>query len=306
MNLKFVIILIAVTIGLISIIYFQLTSNSDGSNFQERQRALELLSDITPINISQQGKGNIITTSGNPIFDVFYYSGDLLYNEKEIPSTIVKQHHFLLKPENTELYREIGVGFEQHNSVIVVPIFTLIAYNEPGFYTYYREECNTTCITDLPIRYDLRYTFESSVNAIKILRLLGYPYITDIEIAKNPDILNLFDKVILLHSEYVTRVEFEAITQHPKVVYLYPNALYAEVEYNHEEDTITLIRGHGYPSSEIKNGFEWKFDNTHPFEYDIACDDWEFFEIKNGIMLNCYPDNMIFQNEKLLKAIKEY
>jgi len=295
-----------VTIGLISIIYFQSTSNSNGSNFQERQRALELLSDITPINISQQGKGDIILITDNSIFDVFYYSGDLLYNEKELPSTIVKQHHFLLKPENNELYREIGVEFEQHNSVFVVPIFTMTAYGEPGFYNYFGEECGTECLKDIPIRYESRPTFESSANTIKVLRLLGYPYVTDIEIDKNPSILELFDKVILLHNEYVTHNEFKAITEHPKVIYLHPNALYAQIEVDYEKEAITLIRGHNYPSAEITNGFEWKFDNTHPFEYDTDCEDWDFIQIDNGIMLNCYPEKIIFQDEKLLKAIKEY
>ena len=305
MNLKLAFSGILVVVAIVSAYFLISMENENESNFSDRTKVLELLSNITPVNISQQGAGEIILGKTNSIFEVWGYSGDLVGIDED-GTEVYKEVHFLLKPENDKIYSEIGIINEPHNSVIVVPIFTLIAYNEPGFYTYYREECNTTCITDLPIRYDLRYTFESSVNAIKILRLLGYPYITDIEIAKNPDILNLFDKVILLHSEYVTSEEFESITQHPKVVYLYPNALYAEVEYNHEEDTITLIRGHGYPSSEIKNGFEWKFDNTHPFEYDTVCDDWEFFEIKNGIMLNCYPDNMIFQDEKLLKVIKEY
>jgi len=295
-----------VTIGLISIIYFQSTSNGNGSNFQERQKALELLSDITPINISQQGIGNIIHITDNSIFEIFYYSGDLLYNEKELPSTIVKQHHFLLKPENTELYREIGVGAEQHNSVIVVPIFTMTAYGEPGFYNYFGGECGTECLKDIPIRYESRPSFESSASTIKVLRLLGYPYITDIEIDKNPSILELFDKVILLHSEYVTQNEFEAITEHPKVIYLHPNALYAQIEVDYEKEAITLIRGHNYPSAEITNGFEWKFDNTHPFEYDTDCEDWDFIQIDNGIMLNCYPENIIFKDERLLKAIKEY
>jgi len=305
MNLKLAFSGILVVVAIVSAYFLISMANENESNSSDRTKTLELLSNITPVNTSQQGTGEIVLGKINSLFEVWGYSVDLVDIDED-GTQVYKEIHFSLKTENNKIYSEIGIIDEPHNSVIVVPIFTLIAYNEPGFYSYYREECNTTCITDLPIRYDLRYTFESSVNAIKILRLLGYPYITDIEIAKNPDILNLFDKVILLHSEYVTRVEFEAITQHPKVVYLYPNALYAEVEYNHEEDKITLIRGHGYPSSEIKNGFEWKFDNTHPFEYDIACDDWEFFEIKNGIMLNCYPDNMIFQNEKLLKAIKEY
>ncbi len=306
MNLKFWIILVAVTIGIFSVSYFQLTSNNDGSNFQERQRALKLMSNIIPINISQQGIGNILPSTGNSIFEVFVYSGEQEYTDKGLPTTTFKQQHFLLKPENTELYREIGVGFEQHNSVFVVPIFTMTAYGEPGFYNFFSEECGTECLNDIPILYESRPTFESSANTIKVLRLLGYPYITDIEIDKNPSILELFDKVILLHNEYVTYNEFEAITKHPKVIYLHPNALYAQIEVDYEKESISLIRGHNYPSAEIKNGFEWKFDNTHPFEFDTDCEDWDFIEIDNGIMLNCYPEKIIFQDERLLKAIKEY
>ena len=290
----------------ISIFILLFTTRNTESNFNERTRALEMLSDISPINISQQGTGDILLASGDSIFETFVYSGDRRYTDEGLPSTEFKQRHFLLKPENTDLYHEIGVGFEQHNSVFIVPIFTMTAYGESGFYNYFRGECGTECLHDIPIRHELRPTFESSTNTIKVLRLLGYPYITDIEIDKNPRILDLFDKVILLHSEYVTKSEFEAITKHPKVIYLHPNALHAEVEYDKEKDTITLIRGHGYPNTEIQNGFDWKFDNTHPYEYDTDCENWEFYKIDNGIMLNCYPENIIFQDKRLLKTIKEY
>ena len=57
----------------------------------------------------------------------------------------------------------------------------------------------------------------------------------------------------MLHNEYVTRTMFDAITSHPNVVYLSPNALYAEIEVDYDNDTITLIRGHNYPQPEIKN-----------------------------------------------------
>ncbi len=306
LNLKFIIIGIVIAVIAISIFVLLFTTRNTESNFNERTKALEMLSDITPINISQQGTGDILLASGDSIFETFVYSGDREYTNEGLPSTSFKQRHFLLKPENTDLYHEIGVAFEQHNSVFVVPIFTMTAYGEPGFYNYYREECGTECLNDIPIRYELRPTYESSANTIKVLRLLGYPYITDIEIDKNPSILDLFDKVILLHSEYVTKAEFEAITKHPKVIYFHPNALHAEVEYDKEKDTITLIRGHGYPNPEIQNGFNWKFDNTHPYEYDTDCENWEFYKIDNGIMLNCYPENIIFQDKRLLNTIKEY
>ena len=77
--------------------------------------------------------------------------------------------------------------------------------------------------------------YTSSGLAHQALTLLGYPSITDIEIDKNPDILQQFDKVIMLHNEYVTRTMFDAITSHPNVIYLYPNALYAEIEVNYAD-----------------------------------------------------------------------
>jgi len=289
-----------VIIAVVFLLYFD--KNNDGT---EKDEIIELLSNITPINISQQGTGEILYTTGNSIFETFVYSDDAL-NTNEEGITNYKQGHFLLKAENTELYKKIGISDEQHNSVIVVPIFTMTAYGEPGFYNYYRDECDSSCIIDVPIRYESRPTFESSGNTIKVLRLLGYPYITDIEIDKNPEILSLFDKVILLHSEYVTKTQYDAITNHPKVMYLYPNALYAEINVNYDEDGISLVRGHEYPSSKIKNGFEWEFDNTHPYEFNTKCENWEFYEIRNGVMLNCYPENIIFQDVELLKAIKEY
>jgi hypothetical protein len=84
-----------------------------------------------------------------------------------------------------------------------------------------------------------------------------------------------------------------------------PNALFAEVTTDYEAGTITLVRGHGYPSPEIRNGFDWEFDNTD-YEYDNKCANWEFYEIDNGIMLNCYPEYIIIKDAKLLQKIKDY
>ena len=113
----------------------------------------------------------------------------------------------------------------------------------------------------------------------------------------------------MLHNEYVTRTMFDAITSHPNVIYLYPNALYAEIEVDYTDQTITLIRGHNYPEHEIKNGFDWEFDNTHPYEYDNNCSNMEFYKTENGWMTTCYPENVFLQNSELLfgllKTIKD-
>ena len=210
-----------------------------------------------------------------------------------------------LKPENNHLYAQVRDSIIIQNTVVVYPIFTAAAYEEPGFYTYYRGEWDERCLTkEVKGRDEYRLFYNTSGIGIQVLNLLGYKFITDLEIHKNPEVLDEFDKVIILHNEYVTRSEFDAITNHPNVVYLYPNALYAEVEFNENDNTIKLIRGHDYPESQILNGFDWEFDNTHPYEFDNECEDWEFYEIDNGVMLNCYPELTILGDFELLTELK--
>ena len=182
-----------------------------------------------------------------------------------------------LNPNKMDMYNEVALWNEPQNAAtaplpkspdaVVFPYFTYAAYQPQGFYDYYKGECDD-CTTTKFAQPTSEYT--SSGLAHQTLTLLGYHSITDVEIDKNPSILQQFDKVIMLHNEYVTRAMFDAITSHPNVIYLYPNALYAEIEVNYIDETITLIRGHNYPEQEISNGFDWPFDNTHPYEYDSA------------------------------------
>jgi len=202
-----------------------------------------------------------------------------------------------------EQYNELKYD-ESQKTVIVFPTFTGIAYQENGFYDYYKGNCDESCIT-LEIPEETLFT-HIGFNAFFLLTYLDYPSITDIELDQNPQILQDYDKVILLHNEYVTKNEFNAIINHPKVVYLFPNALYAEIMYDKKNNSFTLIRGHNYPEHEIVNGFDWMYDNTHPYEFDQICSDWNFYEIPNGIMLNCYPQNTILNNLDMVKKIKEY
>jgi len=211
-----------------------------------------------------------------------------------------------LNPNKFDMYNEVAVWNDPQKTAVVYPYFTYVAYNEPGFYTYYEGICDD-CTTTKFAQPTVLYT--SSGIGHQALTLLGYPTITDADIDRNPSILQQFDKVIILHNEYVTRTMFDAITSHPNVIYLYPNALYAEIEVDYVDETITLIRGHNYPEPEISNGFDWEFDNTHPYEYDSLCLDMEIYQIENGLMTTCYPENLFLQNTEqlfnLLKFIKE-
>ena len=210
-----------------------------------------------------------------------------------------------LNPNKMDIYNEVAVWDDPQNAVVVYPYFTYAAYAPQGFYEYYKGNCDD-CTTIKFVAPIPLYT--SSGMSHQALTLLGYSSITDIELDRNPGILQQFDKVIMLHNEYVTRAMFDAVTSHPNVLYLYPNALYAEIEVNYIDETITLIRGHNYPEPEITNGFDWEFDNTHPYEFDSECAGMDIYKIKNGWMTNCYPENLFLKNTeqlyKLLKVIK--
>ena len=207
-----------------------------------------------------------------------------------------------LNPNKMDTYNEAAVWNDPQKTVVVYPFFTSVAYNDPGFYQYYSGECDD-CTTTKFAQPTVLYT--SSGIGHQALTLLGYPTITDVEIDKHPSILQQFDKVIMLHSEYVTRTMFDAITSHSNVLYLYPNTLYAEIEVNYMDETITLIRGHGYPEHEITNGFDWEFENTHPYEFDSDCFNMELYKIENGWMTTCYPENLFLQdNERLFNLLK--
>lgn len=209
-----------------------------------------------------------------------------------------------LKPESMDLYKQIGFSTKSQNVVFIYPVFTQAAYGSNGFYDYYNKRCDSKCLT-VNIPSSFNGTYSSSIVAAIALNLLNYSFVTDVDVDKNPEILQKYNTIIILHNEYVTKNEFNAITQHPHVVYLYPNALYAEVKPNYENSTITLVRGHGYPQPEIKNGFNWKNDNTQ-FEYDLKCENWNFTDVGNGKMLNCYPDYALMYDKLLLGQLKDF
>ena len=238
-------------------------------------------------------------------FEVYGLNGDCLIDPNDGISKW-KSNLLALNPNKMDMYNEVAVWNDPQNAVVVYPYFTFAAYQPQGFYNYYRGECDD-CTTTKFAQPTSQYT--SSGQAHQALTLLGYHSITDVEIDKNPSILQQFDKVIMLHNEYVTRTMFDAITSHPNVIYLYPNALYAEIEVNYTDKTITLIRGHNYPEFEITNGFDWPFDNTHPYEYDTVCADMEFYKIGGAWMTTCYPEILFLTNTDLLlnvlKTIKD-
>ena len=250
----------------------------------------------------------LIQTNVKSLFKVMAYENDFEIIDGE---KIWRNVFYELDESNNTIYDSLK---NNKKSAVIFPIFTAAAYSEPGFYTFYRGECDgefhgmlfqdEDCLT-IKINEEYSPSFTSSGDGLQVLNLLNYDIITDITIHQNPEILSSYEKIILLHNEYVTSVEFDAITSHPNVIYLYPNALYAEVDFDEELWEISLVRGHNYPEITIRNGFDWRFDNSLD-EYDVACNNMKFSKIDNGWMLNCYPENILHKSKQLLKQIRDF
>lgn len=274
---------------------------SDSKFFDEIKSDIEngsiQISSKTPFDINDYSEGEF--SGYSPLFRAFAYKKDMMIHDgKMIPNDI----QFEKISNQTENYAKLQDADKK--SVVIMPLFTSTAYSKSGFYDYYHGLCDEKCLTR-NIAYGEPYRFTGSSNAVKVFKLLGYDTITDIDVDVDPEILSGYEQVIVLHNEYVTQKEFDAITSHKNVLYLYPNALYAKVNVDYENDRITLVRGHGYPTENIANGFDWDNDNSK-LETDVLCSNWKFNDAKNGRMLDCYPENIIFNDFELLEKIRGY
>jgi len=256
--------------------------------------------EIIDSNLTQQVV--LFETSDASFFEIYLTPRDNYRVTERNSDNLIDEVRLELKPKFLDIFENISSA---DNTVVIYPTFTSAAYSEPGFYTFFRGECDESCITDLSFA-NPTLGFTSSGTSTQILYLLGYEFLTDVDVDKNPDILKNYNTVILLHNEYVTQRIFDAVTSHPNIIYLFPNALYAEIDVNYDDDTMTLIRGHNYPEFEIKNGFDYEIEQRfHDYEYDTDCYNWEFIEFENGHALNCYPDLMLHTNLDILLKLKE-
>ena len=288
LNKSITLILISLTIIVISLTLI-LFPNS--KNIESDEIKSDDLFDIQNyIEYELQNHTFKVRNDGTP-YDRFLVKSDYdVYIQDIILDDPVVKYQFV---EEVTLDTTIS-GPENPNTIVIYPTFTSAAYSEPGFYTYFGGKCDESCITDLSFA-DPELKFTSSGMGTQLLYILGYNFISDVDVDKNPEILKNYDTLILLHNEYVTKKMFDAISTHPNIIFLYPNALYAEIEVNHDDQTMTLIRGHNYPQPEIKNGFDYAVEEYfHEYEYDTTCLNWEFVKFENGYALNCYPDAVIW------------
>ena len=303
MSLK-IIFSLAIAVGVIVAVGFATVSNfSDDSSTITSTKNINdnsVIKQVIDSSLSESTVQFVPRLEHN--FNFFLTPGDYTRLTEQGIDQLEDEVRIELKSDMVEEYDLISAP---EGAVVIYPTFTAAAYSEPGFYTFFRGECDESCITDLSFA-DPTLHFTSSSIATQLLFLLGYDFLMDETVDKNPEILKNYDKIILLHNEYVTKKMFDAISTHPNIIYLFPNALYAEIDVNHDEQTQTLIRGHNYPEFEIRNGFDYEIEERfHDYEYDTDCIGWEFIEFENGYALNCYPDLMIHTDLNIALKVKE-
>ena len=207
----------------------------------------------------------------------------------------------------TSLFIHPGASKGLHHHIVVIkPTFTIAAYQRHGFYDYYRGSCSMKCLTvDLsPKEHTENTNYTGSGNALFIIRRLNAAdVVTDQQVSRTPGLLEKYEKVIVLHNEYVTQSEFEAITHHHNVLYLYPTSLFALLSYDAANNTITLQRGHGYLG--VNNAFAWAPSMSTQNEYNTSCIDWKLQKAPNGSVLNCYPEHDILHDQRLWKELSD-
>lgn len=212
--------------------------------------------------------------------------------------------------EETKMYHPIPVsedeikkiGNHDLKEVFIYPYFTQVAYKPMGFYDYYAGHC-AHCDTISMKPLGINATYNTGKAGFEMLQRLGYPFITDMTVDKHPEILDDYDVVILLHNEYMTQKEFNAISHHKNVFYLYPNAMYAEIKVNYTNWTETLVKGHGYGGVQ-GNGFGYVTDSKG--EYDRNCDNYKWLELPNGIQISCFPEILLTYDRSPLKTLHDY
>ena len=151
---------------------------------------------------------------------------------------------------------------------VVMPTFTAAAYDH-SFYVFYNKYMNVTRGVNITKDLNLlsnKVTNKPSLSAsgIAMLYLLGnlkwirpeanIAFLTDQDVDKGSIFQangsNAYDVIILGHQEYVTQREYDNFKQFVgsggTMIILDGNVFYAEVKYNPNINTITLVKGHSW------------------------------------------------------------
>jgi len=197
----------------------------------------------------------------------------------------ILQFNNALSINNAPVKIENGIKNQEKKIAFVEPTFTYAAYRNGSFYNFYDKyspeiqyNSNLTVTNDLnllknkpiphqPFFYYINPTYTTIPYKGYFDLLLQHvkrnssqvSTLTDVDVHQGkifqPNGKNTYDILFLFHNEYVTQKEYDNLRQFVKnggtIVFNQANVLFAEVNYNNNNDSISLVKGHF-----------WKVDNN--------------------------------------------
>ena len=152
---------------------------------------------------------------------------------------------------------------------IVGAVFTDGAYNKGGFYEFYEVHRDVPegqdVYTDLHLLTShIPYTTQFDLVTSNVTKMLGHilqnitkgpvPVLSDEDLHEGyifkDDGTNAYDVLFMLHEEYVTKQEYmnlkRFVSNGGVIVFIDANVFYAQVLYNPDMHTVTLLSGHDW------------------------------------------------------------
>jgi hypothetical protein len=272
--------------------------------------------------------------------------------KSSLPTTFEQKEKSALNPQNMSAKTQnnivnISSQFEKGPRIALVePTFTAAAYNN-SFYVFYQKyshvSANTNITNDLNllsskiIKYPTITPTTNVHSAFAMLSLLknfklispdsNITVLTDADV-DNGSIFhnrggsvdtnsNAYDVVILGHQEYVTQREYnylkDFVSNGGTMFLLDGNVFYAQVKFDHNTNTVTLIKGHGWAYNGksawksiaerwAKETSEWVGSNYLCYSCDItfANDPWEYQHHEEQYITNHNDKILMNYNAALL------
>ena len=180
---------------------------------------------------------------------------------------LLSLHEF---PENTNLDRSQLLASESRIG-FVLPTFTMSAYDANAFYTFYKKYAQVQSDEFVTSDLDsLSPSLRNSSDSFDGKRALGLHHLRDFTSSLLPnahltyladqdihngfifgqDNSNLYDILILGHSEYVTQQEYnnykKFVENGGTIILFDSNIFYTEIEYDTINNKISLVKGHSW------------------------------------------------------------
>ncbi|HEY7227277.1 MAG TPA: N,N-dimethylformamidase beta subunit family domain-containing protein [Nitrososphaeraceae archaeon] len=244
----------------------QLRFITDSSSSYSPALLLDTATNTSVINVSS------LTSSPQSIINNMRNSNETLPIPGKQPQILPNKNYIFSEnkseistPSNNSHRGEFGKGVR---IAVVMPTFTAAAYDH-SFYVFYNKYINVTKGVNITKDLNLlsnKVTNKPSLSAsgFAMLYLLGnlkwirpdanIEFLTDQDVDAGSILQangsNAYDVVILGHQEYVTQREYDNFKQFVEsggtMIILDGNVFYAEVKYDNNTNTLTLVKGHGW------------------------------------------------------------